>query len=89
MSVPDHDLYCRELAELIARSESGNATPEDVDRIEAHLRSCPVCQGAESILTSAITRFRSQNAEGVSPEFEADMLNQLCGRNKAGGSGQV
>lgn len=89
MTVPDHDLYCRELAELIARSESGDATPEDVDRIEAHLRDCPVCQGAESVLSSAISRWRNREAGEVSAGFEAEMIEQYCGGDKPGGTSQA
>lgn len=88
MTAPDHDLYCRKLAELIARSESGDATPEDVNRIEAHLRDCPICQDAESVLSSAISQLRSQDADDVSPEFEAAMIDKYCGGDRSGGAPQ-
>lgn len=88
MSVSQHDLYCRELAGLIASSESPDASPDDVDRIERHLRECPICQGAESALTSAISRFRSADVTGVRPEFEEDVLNRLCKEERPDSSDQ-
>lgn len=78
MTSNPRQLYCRELAEMVAACEEDDPSPELVAQIEDHVRVCPVCQDAEAALNETVQVFRTADPGGVSEAFESALVSRLC-----------
>jgi hypothetical protein len=83
MSSKHQDVYCRELADLLARCDSDDPDPDLLAQIERHMEACEVCEHAETALSQQIALFRDATTTDVSDEFECNLVDQLC-RKPAG-----
>jgi hypothetical protein len=76
------DLYCCELAAIAARCDENDPDESVLTEMEQHVANCPICRGAESRLSEAVSRYRSYAAPGVSQKFESTIVTRLCGISK-------
>jgi hypothetical protein len=78
MTSDRHDVYCPELAELLAQCDVDDPDPELLARIEQHMEQCNVCEQAEAALNQKVALFREASIGDVSDEFECDLVDRLC-----------
>ncbi len=72
------DLYCEVLDDLVSRCDPESPEPAQLEAVEAHLRQCEICRGAESALSKTVSEFRSADPHGVSARFEEALVDRLC-----------
>jgi hypothetical protein len=72
------DVYCQELAALIAACDTEDPDPDLLAQIEAHIDECDICESAEAALTQKVQVFRSAEPAVINSAFESEMVNRLC-----------
>jgi hypothetical protein len=78
MTSHQHDVYCQELAELLAKCDVDDPDPDLLVRLEQHMEECNVCEQAEQALNQKVALFREASISDVSDEFECDLVDRLC-----------
>jgi anti-sigma factor RsiW len=78
MSAHD-EMTCRELVEVLTDYLEGALPPEDRQRLEEHLESCPYCTEYLAQMRQTIDSLGSINEESISPETRAELLAAFRG----------
>lgn len=89
MSRSSSNLYCQELADILAECESGEPDEQAVERMERHIEECAICQSAESMLSASLNRLqRDHQSDELKPSFEARLADLLCRKGESQSSSE-
>ena len=84
MSGTHAELYCEDLAELLAACEQAEPDDAMLESIESHVAGCSTCRAAEMLLARSIAELERQNEDELRQEFEQRLVDYYCKSSENG-----
>lgn len=72
--MPDNEMSCQELVELVTEYLEGTLPPTDRERFEAHLGTCPGCIHYLQQMRQTIHTLGRLTEETIAPQTRVELL---------------
>ena len=77
-AIQDSDIPCKVFVEIVTEYLEGVLSPDEVDRIDAHLALCPGCISVVEQLRETVRlvrRIREDDVDRLDPALRADLMS--------------